>query len=80
MNIKTNTLTKLNALMALLAVTSGVVFTATLVSAQEYYYVNTNGQLELETATTPSEAINEADDIKYNSGVITAEAYMELSQ
>lgn len=53
--------------------------TATTVSANTYYYVNTSGQLEMQVADSATEALNEASNIQYNSGVIDAEEYAMLS-
>lgn len=44
-----------------------------------YYYVAADGNLEAQSAATPNEAMVTADDIAFNSGVITAEAYQALS-
>ena len=42
--------------------------------SEAYLYVDEDGNLD-EAANTPLEAISEADDIMYNSGVIEAEDY-----
>ena len=54
--------------------------TATNGDDDEYLYVDEDGNLAAEDADTPAEAINEADDIKYNSGVIDADQYEDLAE
>lgn len=43
--------------------------------AEEYLYVNTEGNLAVETAATPTEAILTAENIMHNSGVIEADEF-----
>lgn len=70
-----NTLERMTLFTGIAAVMSGVLFTATLVSAQTYYYVDTQGNLEAQEANSPAEAMMMAEDIAYNSGVIEADEY-----
>lgn len=52
------------------------VTTGTNSGEQLYGYIDANGVLRFESADTPTEAINDADNRKYNSGVIVAEELM----
>ena len=74
MNITTKTLKNLTYTTGFLAVLSVGFFGASAVIADtSYYYVTADNELAMVTADTPMEAMNEATDIKYNSGVIMAE-------
>lgn len=65
-------------LLLALAIFTGV---AAVVFAQEnYLYVNTEENLKMVAADTPTEAIDKPADIKSNSGVILSASYEALSQ
>lgn len=77
MKTKTFTMTSLTSLVAVAAL---FIAASTAFAAEEaYLFVNTTGQLESETSETSTAALNEAVDIKHNSGVILASEYYALA-
>lgn len=77
-NHLTGLLKSVAVLLLALAIFTGV---AAVVFAQEnYLYVNTEENLKMVAADTPTEAIDTPADIKSNSGVILSASYEALSQ
>ena len=65
--------------VALIALLVASLLAGTVAFAQTYLYVNEQGQLEVEVAETPTEAIQNADNIMHDSGVILAKKYYNLA-